>query len=246
MGGSDSSDLDGECAFDERTASSSSTDLSGSPASSSATSSSPSGSDDERECHVDHVAPFRTISDRMYATAGSLGPGARTYAALESLPWDQRGGRLVHFDIVHSEFRTAARPLRGGITSYLVGIDVGAGYAFFRALKGPQCIGKAYRELAVQQQWHVAQVPVHVVSDGESALVHHLEAAALGMGQSFETLPPYSPNANFAGSNLVQKLRTAVRGYILGAARQPGSVIDGSFEPFAWQQAGFFTMKKWT
>ena len=173
----------------------------------------------------------------MYATAGSLGPGARTYAALESLPWDQRGGRLVHFDIVHSEFRTAARPLRGGITSYLVGIDVGAGYAFFRALKGPQCIGKAYRELAVQQQWHVAQVPVHVVSDGESALVHHLEAAALSMGQSFETLPPYSPNANFAGSNLVQKLRTAVRGYILGAARQPGSVIDGSFEPFAWQQA---------
>ena len=116
MGGSDSSDLDGECAFDERTASSSSTDLSGSPASSSATSSSPSGSDDERECHVDHVAPFRTISDRMYATAGSLGPGARTYAALESLPWDQRGGRLVHFGIVHSEFRTAARPLRGGIT----------------------------------------------------------------------------------------------------------------------------------
>ena len=57
------------------------------------------------------------------------------------------------------------------------------------------------------------------------------------MGQSFEKLPPYSPNANFAGSNLTKKLRTAVRGYLLGAAQHPASAIDGSHEPFAFQQA---------
>jgi hypothetical protein len=131
----------------------------------------------------------------MYAQAGSFGPAERVYAALESLPWDQRGGRLIHFDIVHSEFKTKSRPLRGGVSGYLVGVDVGAGYAFFRSLKGVSSIGRAYREICVQQGWHTAAVAAHVVSDGENALVHHLETATLAMGQSFERFPPYSPNA---------------------------------------------------
>ena len=128
-----------------------------------------------------------------------MGSAERIYAALEGLPWHQRGGRLVHFDIIHSEHRTKSRPLSGGITCYLVGMDVGAGFAVHRALKSTQAIGQAYREICVQQNWHNALITTHIVADGENALVAPLEAAAIAMGQSFEKLPPYSPNANFAG-----------------------------------------------
>ena len=231
--GSDSSDLDAD-GVGAGGSSSSSTSAESSDSASPA--SVPSDTDEEYECPVDAHA-YAHISDRMYAQAGSFGSGERVYAALETLPWAQRGGRLIHFDIVHSEFKTKSRPLRGGVSSYLVGVDVGAGYAFFRSLKGASSIGRAYREICVQQGWHTAAVAAHVVSDGENALVHHLEAAALAMGQSFERFPPYSPNTNFAGSNFVQRIRAAVRGLIYDAARQPGSVIDGSFEPFAYQQA---------
>ena len=177
---SDSSDLDAD-GVGAGGSSSSSTSAESSDSASPA--SVPSDTDEEYECPVDAHA-YAHISDRMYAQAGSFGSGERAYAALESLPWAQRGGRLIHFDIVHSEFKTKPRPPRGGVSSYLVGVDVGAGYAFFRSLKGASSIGRAYREICVQQGWHTAAVAAHVVSDGENALVHHLEAAALAMGQS--------------------------------------------------------------
>ena len=119
-----------------------------------------------------------------------MGSAERIYAALESLPWHERAGRLVHFDIIHSEHRTKSRPLSGGITCYLVGMDVGAGFAVHRALKSTHAIGQAYREICVQQNWHNALVTAHIVADGENALVAPLEAAAVAMGQSFENLPP--------------------------------------------------------
>jgi hypothetical protein len=106
---SDSSDLDvdgvGAGGFSSSSTSAASSD-SASPASV------PSDTDEECECPVDEHS-YAHISDRMYAQAGSFGSGERVYAALESLPWDQRGGRLIHFDIVHSEFKTKSRPLRG-------------------------------------------------------------------------------------------------------------------------------------
>jgi hypothetical protein len=61
--------------------------------------------------------------------------------------------------------------------------------------------------------------------------------AAAAMGQSFDTLPPYAANANHAGSHIVKHIRAAVRGYILGASEHPMSVINGSFEAYAWAQA---------
>ena len=230
-----SSELDDECVHNRHSESFGTS--SSSSSSSTNSSSSPSGTDAEQECPITHATPFRTIADRVYARAGSMGSAERIYAALESLPWHERAGRLVHFDIIHSEHRTKSRPLSGGITCYLVGMDVGAGFAVHRALKSTHAIGQAYREICVQQNWHNALITAHIVADGENALVAPLEAAAVAMGQSFEKLPPYSPNANFAGSNLTKKLRTAVRGYLLGAAQHPASAIDGSHEPFAFQQA---------
>ena len=189
--GSSSSELDDECIHNRHSESSGTS--SSSSSSSTNSSSSPSGTDAEQECPITHATPFRTIADRVYARAGSMGSAERVYAALESLPWHERAGRLVHFDIIHSEHRTKSRPLSGGITCYLVGMDVGAGFAVHRALKSTQAIGQAYREICVQQNWHNALITAHIVADGENALVAPLEAAAVAMGQSFEKLPPYSP-----------------------------------------------------
>ena len=135
-----SSELDDECIHNRRSESS---DTSSSSSSFTNSSSSPSGTDAEQECPITHVTAFQTIADRVYARAGSMGSAERIYAALESLPWRERGGRLVHFDIIHSEHRTKSRPLSGGITCYLVGMDVGAGFAVHRALKSTQAIGQA-------------------------------------------------------------------------------------------------------
>jgi hypothetical protein len=64
-----------------------------------------------------------------------------------------------------------------------------------------------------------------------------VRAAAAAMGQSFDTLPPYAANANHAGSGIIKNLRAAARGYLLGASQHPDSVIDGTFEAFALEQA---------
>jgi hypothetical protein len=64
-----------------------------------------------------------------------------------------------------------------------------------------------------------------------------VRAAAAAMGQSFDTLPPYAANANHAGSHIIKHIRAAVRGFILGASEHVMSVIDASYEAYAWAQA---------
>jgi hypothetical protein len=35
---------------------------------------------------------------------------------MESLPWERRAGRLVHFDVIYPEHASRGRPLKGGVT----------------------------------------------------------------------------------------------------------------------------------
>jgi hypothetical protein len=177
------------------------------------------------------------VSDRVFAVANSLGPDYRTFAALELLPYHLRAGRIIHWDIIHSELASPGRPLKAGVKMFLICVDVGIHAVGMRPLRSSKCIPQAYRELAIQQGWTTQRHAAHCVTDGEKALMAPVRAAAAAMGQSFDTLPPYAANANHAGSGIIKGLRAAARGFILGASEHPNSVINGTFETFALEQA---------
>jgi hypothetical protein len=199
----------------------------------------PEGSDADvdPECDVGRPPVFTEYPDRLYPRAGALGSAARTFAAMESLPWERRAGRLVHFDVIYPEHASRGRPLKGGVTCYLLGFDLGVQCALLRPLKHKSDLRRAFKALAVQQHWATQGHVAHIVTDGEPALAAALEEAALDMGCSFEVLPAYAPNANHAGAGLVKSLRSAARAYLFEASAHPGAAIDGSFEPFALEQA---------
>ena len=196
-----------------------------------------SDSDPEAEHDIEAVRTIPSVSDRLFTHPHALGSDCRTFAALEMLPDHQRKGRIVHFDIVHSELASPKRPLKAGVKSFLVCVDVGIHHVAFRPIRSTKCIARAYKELAIEQGWTSQQHTCHCVTDGEPGLMAPVRAAAAAMGQSFDTLPPYAANANHAGSHIVKHIRAAVRGYILGASEHPMSVINGSFEAYAWAQA---------
>ena len=196
-----------------------------------------SDSDPEAEHDIEIMPTFPSVSDRIFTHPGALGSDCRTFAALEMLPDHQRKGRIVHFDIVHSELASPNRPLKAGVKSFLVCVDVGIHHVAFRPIRSTKCIARAYKELAIEQGWTSQQHTCHCVTDGEPGLMAPVRAAAAAMGQSFDTLPPYAANANHAGSHIIKHIRAAVRGYILGASEHPMSVINGSFEAYAWAQA---------
>ena len=196
-----------------------------------------SDSDPEAECDVDTVPTVSNISDRVYTHPNALGPDCRTFAALELLPDHMKKGRLAHFDIVHSELASPTHPLKAGIKHFLVCVDVGTLHLSFRPLRSTKCINRAYRELAIEQGWTTQTHVCHCVTDGEPGLMAPVRAAAAAMGQSFDTLPPYAANTNHAGSHIIKHAKAAVRGFILGASEHPSSVINGTFEAFAWAQA---------
>jgi hypothetical protein len=199
----------------------------------------PEGSDADvdAECDIGSSPLFVEYPDRLYPRAGALGSFQRTFAALESLPWERRGGRLVHFDIIYPEHAARGRPLKGGVTCYLLGFDLGAQCALLRPLKHKRDLGRAFKSLVVQQHWPTQGHIAHIVTDGEPGFAAALEVAALDMGCTFEVLPAYAHNANHAGAGLVKSLRAAVRAYLYEASCHPGSVIDGSYESFALEQA---------
>jgi hypothetical protein len=194
-------------------------------------------SDPEAEHDVDTVPNVSNISDRVYTHPNALGPDCRTFAALELLPDHMKKGRLAHFDIVHSELASPGHPLKAGVKHFLVCVDVGTLHLSFRPLRSTKCINRAYRELAIEQGWTTQTHVCHCVTDGEPGLMAPVRAAAAAMGQSFDTLPPYAANANHAGSHVIKHAKAAVRGFILGASEHPSSVINGTFEAFAWAQA---------
>ena len=196
-----------------------------------------SDSDPEAERDVNTVPTFPTVSDRIFTHPNALGTDCRTFEALEMLPDHMRKGRIVHFDIVHSELASPSRPLKAGIKSFLVCVDVGIHHVGFRPIRSTKDITNAYKELAIELGWTTQRHTCHCVTDGEPGLMAPVRAAAAAMGQSFDTLPPYAANANHAGSLIIKHVRAAVRGYALGASDHPMSVIDGSFEAYAWAQA---------
>ena len=196
-----------------------------------------SDSDSEAERDVDTIPTVLNISDRVYTHPNALGPECRTFAALELLPDHMKKGRLAHFDIVHSELASPGRPLKAGVKHFLVCVDVGTLHVSFRPLRSTKCIARAYRELAIEQGWTTQNHVCHCVTDGEPGLMAPVRAAAAAMGQSFDTLPPYAANTNHAGSHIIKHIRAAVRGFILGASEHPMSVVNGSFEAYAWAQA---------
>jgi hypothetical protein len=108
-------------------AGSSSSSLSSSSSEHSSGTGAPEGSDADvdAECDVGRPSVFTDYPDRLYSRAGALGSAERTFAALESLPWERRGGRLVHFDVIYPEHASRGRPLKGGVTCYLLGFDLG-------------------------------------------------------------------------------------------------------------------------
>ena len=199
----------------------------------------PEGSDADvdAECDVGRPPVFADYPDRLYSRAGALGSTERTFAAMESLPWERRGGRLIHFDVIYPEHASRGRPLKGGVTCYLLGFDLGVQCAMIRPLKHKSDLRRAFKAIAIQQHWPTQGHVAHIVTDGEPALAAALEEAALDMGCSFEVLPAYAPNANRAGAGLVKSLRSAARAYLFEASAHPGAAIDGSFEPFALEQA---------
>ena len=148
-----------------------------------------------------------------------------------------RKGRLAHWDIIHSELASPGRPLKAGVTAFLVCVDVGILHVAFRPLRSTKDITRAYKEIVIEQGWTSQPHACHCVTDGEPGLMAPVRAAAAAMGQSWDTLPPYAANANHAGSHIIKHLRAAVRGYILGASEHPLSVINGSYEAYAWAQA---------
>jgi hypothetical protein len=196
-----------------------------------------SDSDAEAERDVDTIPTNPNISDRIFTHPHARGPDCRTFADLEGLPDDQRARRLIHFDIIHSELASPGRPLKAGVKSFLVCVDVGTYNVGFRPLRSTKCIDRAYRELAIEQGWTSSNRTCHCVTDGEPGLMAPVRAAAAAMGQSFDTLPPYAANANHAGSHVIKHIRAAVRGFILGASEHAMSVIDASYEAYAWAQA---------
>ena len=196
-----------------------------------------SDSDAEAERDVDTIPTNPNISDRIFTHPHARGPDCRTFADLEGLPDDQRARRLIHFDIIHSELASPGRPLKAGVKSFLVCVDVGTYNVGFRPLRSTKCIDRAYRELAIEQGWTSSNRTCHCVTDGEPGLMAPVRAAAAAMGQSFDTLPPYAANANHAGSHIIKHIRAAVRGFILGASEHAMSVIDASYEAYAWAQA---------
>ena len=199
----------------------------------------PTSSDDDPEAErdVDTIPTFPTISDRIFTHPNALGTDCRTFEALEMLPDHMRKGRIVHFDIVHSELASVGRPLKAGVKHFLVCVDVGIHHLAFRPIRSTKDIARAYRELAIELGWTTQRHTCHCVTDGEPGLMAPVRAAAAAMGQSFDTLPPYAANANHAGSLIIKHARAAVRGYVLGASEHPMSVINGSFEAYAWNQA---------
>ena len=199
----------------------------------------PEGSDADvdAECDVGRPPVFADYPDRLYSRAGALGSAERTFAAMESLPWERRGGRLVHFDVIYPEHASRGRPLKGGVTCYLLGFDLGVQCALIRPLKHKSDLRRAFKAIAIQQHWPTQGHIAHIVTDGEPGLATALEEAAQDMGCSFELLPAYAKNANHAGAGLVKSLRSAARAYLFEASAHPDAAIDGSFEPFALEQA---------
>ena len=196
-----------------------------------------SDSDAEAERDVDTIPTTPPISDRVFTQPHARGPECRTFADLELLPDHMRKGRLAHWDIIHSELASPGRPLKAGVTAFLVCVDVGILHVAFRPLRSTKDITRAYKEIVIEQGWTSQPHACHCVTDGEPGLMAPVRAAAAAMGQSWDTLPPYAANANHAGSHIIKHLRAAVRGYILGASEHPLSVINGSYEAYAWAQA---------
>ncbi len=94
-----------------------------------------SDSDPEAEHDIDKVPTFPTVSDRIFTQPNALRPECRTFAALEMLPAHMRKGRIAHWDIAHSEMASPSRPLKGGVKSFLVCVDVGIQHVAFRPIR---------------------------------------------------------------------------------------------------------------
>lgn len=186
----------------------------------------------EAERPIHQPDRYTEIPAVTFTRPGALGPGHPPYALLLSLPPEVGKNRIVLFDIGYYE----ARRVKGGYKCFLIGADYRSSNVYYKPLRSKSEIPNAYAQIALENNWPKCDHIVHVVSDGEPALVKGLREGCTRMGQSFSTLPPESPNTNFGGSNAMKHIRAMVRAYLVDASRF-GKVVDSSFESLAWAHA---------
>ena len=194
--------------------------------------SSASSTASDAEQPIDQPVRYSEIPATTFTRPGALGPGHPPYALLLSLPHEMGKDRVVMFDIGYYE----AKRVKGGYKCFLIGADYRTGNLYYKPLRCKSEITAAYSQIALENNWPKADQIVHIVADGEPVLVKGLREGCARMGQSFSTLPPETPNANFGGSNAVKHIRAMVRSYLVDASRF-GKVIDSSFESLAWAHA---------
>ena len=87
------------------------------------------------ECDVGRPPVFAEYPDRLYTRAGALGSAASTFAAMGSLPWERRGGRLAISESVRACMAVHARATDFHFTNLnrLLG-----SFFFFDLTEGPQ------------------------------------------------------------------------------------------------------------
>jgi len=180
------------------------------------------------------VVPVQRFSSEILVRAKALGNRLPPYFLLDMMSPEEGKNRLQEVDIIHYEYPGRQR---SGVKLIVLCADRKTGYVRIKHVCNTAAIENAFSNIVVEAQWHkLPDRVVHVVSDGESALVSELQASCSRMGLVHSPLPAESPNSQVAGSHITRRLREMVRGYLADAAKQ-GVAIDASFEALAWNYA---------
>ena len=178
--------------------------------------------------------PVQRFSPEIMVRAKALGSRLPPYFLLDMMSHEEGKNRLQEVDIIHYEYPGRQR---SGVKLIVLCADRKTGYVRIKHVCNTAAIENAFSNIVMEAGWHkLPDRVVHVVSDGESALLSELQASCSRMGLVHSPLPSESPNAQVAGSHITRRLREMVRGYLADAAQQ-GVAIDASFEALAWNYA---------
>jgi hypothetical protein len=137
--------------------------------------------------------PVQRFSSEILVRAKALGNRLPPYFMLDMMSPEEGKNRLQEVDIIHYDYPGRQR---SGVKLIVLCADRKTGYVRIKHVCNTAAIENAFSNIIMEAQWHkLPDRVVHVVSDGESALVSEIQASCGRMGLVHSPLPAESPNA---------------------------------------------------
>ena len=188
-----------------------------------------------KEVQLTVPVEYPALPSFTFVKPNARGAGAPTYDFLNKLTAEEGRHRLIFTGFVHP-YNAKNPGLLAGYKLFLLCMDYKTRFVMMQPLKKRDEAMSAFGVIAISQGWHKMSHVVHIVSDGEPALVQQIRQSCHRLGLSNGTSVPGRPNTNPSGSTIVKELRKMANCALLDATRN-GTVISGKFEALAWEYA---------